>query len=167
MKTLLKFLKTMLGLKDKVLTVQDIPGDPTVKTSKTPSVETRRSIDTTMLSNLSGDFLRGLSQGSETENLSGVFDNATKSLFGSHDTPTKLVSGKSDASLLITPAEKSLKPKRKKDASDSDTSSKVSSGTRAATKRMRESQAEVRVEVLEPKQMKSSRSKEAKAERQR
>jgi hypothetical protein len=51
---------------------------------------------------LSGDFLRGLSQGSETENLSGVFNNATKSLFGSYDIPTKLISGKSDASLFIS-----------------------------------------------------------------
>jgi hypothetical protein len=151
---------TMLGLKDKMLTVQDIPGDPTVKTSENLSVETRQSVDTTMLSSLSGDFLRGLSQKSDTGNLFGVFDNTTKSLFGSHDTPTKLVSGRSDASLMITPVKKSLKPKRRIDASDSITSSRVSSGTRAATKRMRESQAEVREEVLKPKQMESSRSKE-------
>jgi hypothetical protein len=71
---------TILCLKDKVLTVQDIPGDPTVKTSKTPSVETRRSVDTTLLSSLRGDFLRGLLPGSDTGNLSGVFDNTTKSL---------------------------------------------------------------------------------------
>jgi hypothetical protein len=138
---------TMLGLKDKVLIVQDIPG----KTSKTPSVETRQSIDTSMLSSLSGDFLRGLSQESDTGNLSGVFDNTMKSLFGSHDTPTKLVIGKSDASLMLTPVKKSLKPKQKMDACDSDTSSRLSSGTRAATKRMRESQAEVRVEVKRQK----------------
>jgi hypothetical protein len=68
---------------------------------------------------------------------------------------------------MITPVKKSSKPKRKIDASDSDNSTRVLSGTRAATKRTRNSQAEVRVEVLEPKQMKSSRSKELKAERQR
>jgi hypothetical protein len=39
---------TILGLKDKIFTLQDIPGDPTVKTSKTPSVETRRSVENTL-----------------------------------------------------------------------------------------------------------------------
>jgi hypothetical protein len=72
-----------------------------------------------------------------------VFDNTTKSLFGSHDTPSKLVSGISDASLMITPVKKSSKPKRKIDASDSDTSTGDSSGTRAATKQTRENQAKV------------------------
>jgi hypothetical protein len=158
---------TMLGLKDKILTVQDIPEDPTIKTSKTPSVETRRSVDTTMLSSLSGDFLRGLSQNSETENLSEIFNKAAKPLFGSQDDSTKMIGGKSDAALLISPTEKPLKPKRKKDASDSDTSSMVSSGTRAATKRLRQSQADVHTSAPEPKQVKSSRGKEAKAERQR
>jgi hypothetical protein len=54
MKTLLKFLMMLklLGLIEKVLTVQHIPGDSAVKISKTPSVETRRSVDTAMLSSL-------------------------------------------------------------------------------------------------------------------
>jgi hypothetical protein len=162
-----KLSRTILGLKGKVLTVHDIPEDPTIRTSKTPSVETRRSVDTTMFSSLSGDFLKGLSQNSETENLSEIFNNAPKSLFRSQDDSTKLISGKSDASLLISPTEKPLKPKRKKDASDSDASSMVSSGTRAATKRLRQSQADVNTSAPEPKQMKPNRGKEAKAARQR
>jgi hypothetical protein len=65
------------------------------------------------------------------------------------------VSGKSDASLMITPVKMSPKLKQKIDAND-DTCTRVSSGTRATTKQLLENHAEVEVVVPELKQTKLS-----------